>query len=125
MRRCKKVMGVVLVMVMMMGFAVSAYANGNTISFGGASATWSMTSSNLKITVTNRNATSLQTRGMVYGFDSGNHKTETNCGASINQSTRLYVNVKPENGYTFKYCASNKVTVLVSGRSMVTFDPQP
>ena len=125
MRRCKKIMGAVLVMVMMMGFAVSAYANGNTISFGGASATWSMTSSNLKITVTNRNATSLQTEGKVYGFDSGNHWATTDCGASINQSTRLSVNLKPKNGYTFKYCDSNRVTVLVSGSSMVAFDPQP
>lgn len=125
MRRCKKIIGAVLVMVMVMGFAVSAYAGGNTISFGGATVTWNMTGSNIKITVTNRTATSIQTKGTVYGFDSGSHEQKVSCDASVAQSTILVVNGKPKAGYTFKQYSKNAVTVYVSGNNITTFYPQP
>ena len=126
MRRCKKIMGVVLVMVIMMGFAVPAYADGNTIEFGGTTITWNMTSSNIKITVANRTATTIQTEGEVYGFDNGSHEQKVawvDCNASAEQSTSLAVSRKPKSGYTFKQCSKNKVTVYVSGNNITTFYP--
>ena len=122
----KKTICMVLCLVMTLSFSATAFASAGKISFGNATVTWNMTSSNSTNTLSYIKTAKLKFKGSLYVKN-----TLSGMSAQIDfnepyEKTNFHkLSIQPGAFSKFVSSKKNSISAYIDGNCFVTYKPQP
>lgn len=121
----RSIICLVLVIVMVTGLSINVFAGSGNVSYGGMTATWTISSASMTTNITNSTvATSIDASGYIYEQYGSTVKNKLAAGNAYS-SKRLNFSSYPDNNYNFIRHDGNFMEVYINMSRVVTYKPQP